>query len=144
MVFQRSPYPGFPQINVAVQKSDTVQKTKWKGIKETVNNPAKMSSAKKIIKNYSYVFIPIHLAVTGLTALFFNYYISNGIDFTSILEHMHASDSIVQSLRNPKLGKITAILILVKLTSPVRWLISITTTITLIKLYKWRCRRNNK
>ncbi|GJQ85613.1 hypothetical protein Trydic_g20163 [Trypoxylus dichotomus] len=95
-----------------------------------------MLSAKEIVKKYSYVFIPIHITVTGFAVLVINYFLLQGFDFASILEEMHVSDNIVHSLRNPKIGKFTVILILVKLLSPLRWFLSITATATFLKLFK--------
>lgn len=100
-----------------------------------------MQSAKDIVKNYGYVFVPIHLTVTGTTAILFNYLITHGVDFISILESFHAGDGVITSLRNPKIGKITIVLILVKLVSPLRWLVSLTATVTLVKFFKKRCKK---
>jgi len=80
---------------------------------------------KKMAKDYWYVLIPVHV-VTSCVWLGSFYYISvSGVDIIGIMEHYEFSESIVDKLKNSRLGHVAIAYFLYKVATPARYFVTL-------------------
>ncbi|XP_066251412.1 uncharacterized protein C18orf19 homolog A-like [Euwallacea similis] len=93
---------------------------------------------KQMYRDYWYVLVPVHLVTSAAWFGSFYYLASSGVDVPALLETMHVSDKIINTMRNSSMGYVAIAYGLYKITTPVRYTVTLGgTTISINYLTKW-------
>ncbi|GFS88329.1 protein FAM210A [Nephila pilipes] len=80
---------------------------------------------KKMLKEYWYVLIPVHLVTSAFWFGGFYYSAKSGLDIIPILEYMSLPEVLIEPLRNSSLGHIAVASALYKLATPARYMVTL-------------------
>ncbi|CAL1289725.1 unnamed protein product, partial [Larinioides sclopetarius] len=88
---------------------------------------------KKMLKEYWYVLIPVHMVTSAFWFGGFFYAAKSGIDIIPILEYLNLPEALIQPLRSSSLGNIAVASALYKLATPARYMVTVGGTTFAVK-----------
>ncbi|PRD20083.1 UNVERIFIED_CONTAM: hypothetical protein NCL1_55578 [Trichonephila clavipes] len=80
---------------------------------------------KKMLKEYWYVLIPVHLVTSAFWFGGFYYCAKSGLDIIPVLEYISLPEVLIEPLRNSSLGHIAVASALYKLATPARYMVTL-------------------
>ncbi|KAL1490399.1 hypothetical protein ABEB36_013104 [Hypothenemus hampei] len=93
---------------------------------------------KNMYRDYWYVLVPVHIITSAVWLGGFYYVARSGVDVPSLLETLHFSEKIVNSMRSSSLGYFAITYGLYKISAPFRYTVTLGgTTISINYLTKW-------
>nr|CAD7588069.1 unnamed protein product [Timema genevievae] len=93
---------------------------------------------KQMYRDYWYVLVPVHVITSiGWFGAFF-YMLQSGVDVIAILENLNVSEKVINPLRDSKAGYLAISYALYKITTPLRYTVTLGgTTVSINYLKKW-------
>lgn len=92
---------------------------------------------KKMLKEYWYVLIPVHMATSGVWFVSFYYAAKSGVDIVPFMEYLGVPEQYLCPLRSSSLGYLAVATAMYKLATPARYTVTLgTTTMTINYLSK--------
>ncbi|GBM86324.1 Protein FAM210A [Araneus ventricosus] len=88
---------------------------------------------KKMLKEYWYVLIPVHMVTSAFWFGGFFYAAKSGIDIIPILEYVNLPEILITPLRSSSLGNIAVASALYKLATPARYMVTVGGTTFAVK-----------
>ncbi|XP_066141906.1 uncharacterized protein C18orf19 homolog A-like [Euwallacea fornicatus] len=124
--------------NVTRYNSTTNRNTEEQGANKDEKKLSLFQRFKQMYRDYWYVLVPVHLVTSAAWFGSFYYLASSGVDVPALLETIHVSDTIVNTMRNSSMGYVAIAYGLYKITTPVRYTVTLGgTTISITYLTKW-------
>lgn len=117
---------GYKTCN-ALQQADKEKKTSEVS-EESVQPEEKLSvfkRYKKMLKEYWYVLIPVHVATSLIWFGSFYYLATCGFDIVPFLEKLGVGETIIEPLRNSSLGYIAVASAMYKIATPARYMVTL-------------------
>ncbi|GIY51172.1 protein FAM210A [Caerostris darwini] len=93
---------------------------------------------KKMLKEYWYVLIPVHMVTSAFWFGGFYYAAKSGIDIIPILEYISLPEVLIEPLRSSSLGHIAVASALYKLATPARYMVTLGGTTFAVKFFTKR------
>ncbi|XP_054711613.1 protein FAM210A-like [Uloborus diversus] len=103
---------------------------------ETDEPPEKLSifqRYKKMLKEYWYVLLPVHMVTSALWFGGFYYAAKSGLDIIPFLEYINVPEQFIKPLRNSSLGHIAVASAFYKIATPARYMVTIGGTTFAVK-----------
>ncbi|XP_065201883.1 uncharacterized protein C18orf19 homolog A [Planococcus citri] len=109
-------------------------------VKTEEKPPSLLQRFKQMYRDYWYVLVPVHLVTSAFWFSSFYYLAKSGVDVASLLESIGAGEKLVEKLRNGNstMGYIAIAYALYKISTPVRYTVTLGgTTISIKYLKDW-------